>query len=235
MFYRFILNYKRLPYRTVWVEFHDVERAFRAINAPPTATARDGRPVYTLPALVDPSRSPSNPVILTNPNMIAEYLEVSALLLSHTLPGWDLVLTMPALLPTGHLPGSPRLPAGLEGTAVRLRAILDGRCTPAASPDHGAAHVLPPTRARTQLLPRRSIYTLWSPARAGLGSCETALRPICLDAREEQFGRRRRSRVHGPRVVICRFCPGLRAYVDQPRLAGRRLDPSLPVERWAVG
>ncbi|KZV74162.1 hypothetical protein PENSPDRAFT_573392 [Peniophora sp. CONT] len=74
---RFILNYKRLPYRTVWVEFHDVERALRSINAPPTATGRDGRPVYTLPALVDPSRSPSNPVILCNPNMIAEYLEVT--------------------------------------------------------------------------------------------------------------------------------------------------------------
>ena len=76
VFCRFILNYKRLPYRTVWVEFHDVERVLRSINAPPTATARDGRPIFTLPALVDPSRSPHNPVILTNPNMIAEYLEV---------------------------------------------------------------------------------------------------------------------------------------------------------------
>ncbi|KAI0321439.1 hypothetical protein OF83DRAFT_1168489 [Amylostereum chailletii] len=74
---RFILNYKRLPYRTVWVEFNDVERALRSINAPPTSVGRDGRPIYALPVLVDPHRSTSNPVVLANPNTIAEYLEVT--------------------------------------------------------------------------------------------------------------------------------------------------------------
>jgi glutathione S-transferase len=59
------------------VEFHDVERTLRAINAPPTSTGRDGRPIYTLPAIVDPQRSPSSPLVLTNPNTIAEYLEVN--------------------------------------------------------------------------------------------------------------------------------------------------------------
>ncbi|KAL0959056.1 hypothetical protein HGRIS_014356 [Hohenbuehelia grisea] len=73
---RFILNYKRLPYRTIWVEFPDVENTLRAIGAPPSTTRPDGRPVYTLPVIVDPMRS-SRPTILANTNNIAEYLETA--------------------------------------------------------------------------------------------------------------------------------------------------------------
>ncbi|KAI9462583.1 hypothetical protein HD554DRAFT_1450671 [Boletus coccyginus] len=85
---RLILNYKRLPYRTCWVEFPDVEKTLRAINAPPTSIRPDGRPVYTLPAILDPTRmstgtylglsgslTQSHPVVLTHANTIAEYLE----------------------------------------------------------------------------------------------------------------------------------------------------------------
>jgi glutathione S-transferase len=68
---RFILNYKRLRYRTKWVEFPDVERTLRRIGAPPSAVRGDGSPVYTLPVLVDPN----TPKILSNTNHIAEYLE----------------------------------------------------------------------------------------------------------------------------------------------------------------
>ncbi|ETW75149.1 hypothetical protein HETIRDRAFT_437012 [Heterobasidion irregulare TC 32-1] len=75
---RFILNYKRLPYRTVWIEFHDVERTLRSINAPPTGQHRDGRPIYSLPVIVDPSRSPGyQPIVLSQANAIAEYLEAT--------------------------------------------------------------------------------------------------------------------------------------------------------------
>ncbi|KAF7419222.1 hypothetical protein PC9H_001809 [Pleurotus ostreatus] len=73
---RFILNYKRLPYRTVWLEFPDVEATLRSINAPPSAVRNDGRPSYTLPVIVDPVQSPT-PRILSNVNNIAEYLESS--------------------------------------------------------------------------------------------------------------------------------------------------------------
>lgn len=72
---RFILNYKRLLYRTVWVEFPDVEATLRSIKAQPTSMRSDGRPVYTLPVVVDPLRNPANPVVVSNPNEIAEYLE----------------------------------------------------------------------------------------------------------------------------------------------------------------
>lgn len=72
---RFILNYKRLPYKTVWLEFPDVEATLRSINAPPSTVRPDGRPVYTLPVIVDPTRNPNAPEVLSNTNHIAEYLE----------------------------------------------------------------------------------------------------------------------------------------------------------------
>ncbi|KAI0072492.1 hypothetical protein K474DRAFT_374277 [Panus rudis PR-1116 ss-1] len=72
---RFILNYKRIPYRTVWVELSDVESTLRSIGAPPTSVRSDSRPVYTLPVIYDPLRSRSRPAILSNAHTIAEYLE----------------------------------------------------------------------------------------------------------------------------------------------------------------
>ncbi|KAH7869707.1 uncharacterized protein C8R40DRAFT_1073843 [Lentinula edodes] len=72
---RFILNYKRLPYKTIWVEFADVEVTLRSIGAPPSAMKSDGLPLYTLPVLVDPTNIPYAPVILSNTNNISEYLE----------------------------------------------------------------------------------------------------------------------------------------------------------------
>ncbi|KAI0653895.1 hypothetical protein C8Q70DRAFT_1048233 [Cubamyces menziesii] len=74
---RFILNYKRLPHRTVWIELDQVESTLRAIGAPPVAQRQDGRPLYTLPAIVDTLRSKSSPVVVSNANIIAEYLETT--------------------------------------------------------------------------------------------------------------------------------------------------------------
>jgi glutathione S-transferase len=74
-FGRFVLNYKRLPYRTVWVEFSDVENTLRNIGAPPSSIRSDGRPLYSLPVIVDPLRPNSQPVVLSRVDKIAEYLE----------------------------------------------------------------------------------------------------------------------------------------------------------------
>lgn len=49
----------------------------RAIGAPSTSRRSDGRPVYTLPVIVDPIRTPSSPAVLANPSTIAEYLEIN--------------------------------------------------------------------------------------------------------------------------------------------------------------
>ncbi|KAF8962085.1 hypothetical protein BDZ97DRAFT_1663356 [Flammula alnicola] len=74
---RFILNYKRLPHKTYWIEFQDVERELRKIGAPPSAYRSDGSPVYTLPVVVDQIRNPHSPKILSSTNKIAEYLEAA--------------------------------------------------------------------------------------------------------------------------------------------------------------
>ncbi|PFH46914.1 hypothetical protein AMATHDRAFT_50685 [Amanita thiersii Skay4041] len=74
---RFILNYKRLRYQTVWLEFHDVENQLRAIGAPPSAFRVDRTPIYTLPVLVDPTKNARAPEILSNTNLIAEFLEAT--------------------------------------------------------------------------------------------------------------------------------------------------------------
>ncbi|KAG1863172.1 hypothetical protein DFJ58DRAFT_869225 [Suillus subalutaceus] len=74
---RLILNFKRLPYCTTWVEFPDVEETLHGIGAPPTSVRNDGRPIFSLPVIVDPIRSPQAPIVLSNANHIAEYLEVT--------------------------------------------------------------------------------------------------------------------------------------------------------------
>jgi glutathione S-transferase len=73
---RFVLNYKRLRYRTVWVELPDVETTLRSIGARPSSHRSDGRPVYSLPVIVDHIRNPQAPEVLSNPSNIADYLEV---------------------------------------------------------------------------------------------------------------------------------------------------------------
>ncbi|TDL18664.1 hypothetical protein BD410DRAFT_793054, partial [Rickenella mellea] len=72
---RFILNYKRLPYKTKWVEYAELDHAMRSIGAPPASIRPDGRPVYALPVIVDYNRDPHKPVMLSNPSKIAEYLD----------------------------------------------------------------------------------------------------------------------------------------------------------------
>jgi len=74
---RFILNFKRLPYRTVWVDFSEVEATLKSLGAPPTAVRADGKQLYTLPVIIDTLRSRSQPTILSNAATIAEYLESS--------------------------------------------------------------------------------------------------------------------------------------------------------------
>lgn len=43
----------------------------------PTSTRSDGRPVYTLPVIVDPRRPGTQPFVLSKVDTIAEYLEAS--------------------------------------------------------------------------------------------------------------------------------------------------------------
>ncbi|KAG6200635.1 hypothetical protein E4U35_006130 [Claviceps purpurea] len=57
---RFALNFKALPYRTIWVSLPDIPTLRSStLRLPPTRFFADGSPFYTLPILHDPNASPS--------------------------------------------------------------------------------------------------------------------------------------------------------------------------------
>ncbi|KAI5890799.1 uncharacterized protein SCHCODRAFT_02669915 [Schizophyllum commune H4-8] len=68
---RYALNYKGLPFTTVWLELCDVERELRAAGAPPAGTWPDGQPQYTVPAIFD---SLTNRYV-SDAHQIARYLD----------------------------------------------------------------------------------------------------------------------------------------------------------------
>ncbi|KZP06188.1 hypothetical protein FIBSPDRAFT_902977 [Athelia psychrophila] len=68
---RLALNIKGLPYKTVWVEYPDIERVCKDIGAKPTDTKKSGAPLYTLPVIHDHA---TNAVISDSAN-IARYLD----------------------------------------------------------------------------------------------------------------------------------------------------------------
>jgi len=74
---RYALNFKGIPHKTIWIEYPDIEPTMRSIGASPTSTKANGKPHYTLPVIVDPSRpSPSGgPTVVSESFLIAEYLD----------------------------------------------------------------------------------------------------------------------------------------------------------------
>jgi hypothetical protein len=70
--HRLVLNYKRISYRTVWVEFADIASTMQAIGAAPTPSAIPGGPPrYTVPAIYDPNTE----CTVTDSFKIAQYLD----------------------------------------------------------------------------------------------------------------------------------------------------------------
>ncbi|KAF5361271.1 hypothetical protein D9758_010318 [Tetrapyrgos nigripes] len=54
---RYALNFKNIPYKTIWVEYPDIEPTLKQLNIAPCMTKADGvTPHYTLPAIYDPVR-----------------------------------------------------------------------------------------------------------------------------------------------------------------------------------
>jgi len=73
---RLVLNYKQIPYKTVWVALSDVEDAVKKIGGKPTDVKPNkggGVPMYTLPAILD--ESGDTPVVVTDSTAIIEYLD----------------------------------------------------------------------------------------------------------------------------------------------------------------
>ncbi|TRM60478.1 hypothetical protein BD626DRAFT_505495 [Schizophyllum amplum] len=67
---RYALNYKGLPFQTIWVEYPDIEAKCKEIGAEPTGT-RDGKPLYTFPVIHDPSTAH----IISDSQKISQYLD----------------------------------------------------------------------------------------------------------------------------------------------------------------
>ncbi|KAL0569596.1 hypothetical protein V5O48_012369 [Marasmius crinis-equi] len=68
---RYCLNYKGIPYKTIWVEYPDIASTCKRIGAAPSTYKRDGTPYYTLPVIHDPSTGKT----ISDSPLIAEYLE----------------------------------------------------------------------------------------------------------------------------------------------------------------
>ncbi|KAF5348509.1 hypothetical protein D9756_009568 [Leucocoprinus leucothites] len=68
---RYVLNLKKLPYRTVYVDFEDIDRVVREAGAPPSRHNADGKPMYTIPSIVDDATGAA----VTDSYKIAEYLD----------------------------------------------------------------------------------------------------------------------------------------------------------------
>ncbi|KAG6893496.1 hypothetical protein C0992_009756 [Termitomyces sp. T32_za158] len=67
---RYSLGFKRLPFRTEWVEYPDIAPMSKKLGFLPTAMQGDS-PYYSLPAIYDPNTSTS----LSDSALIAEYLD----------------------------------------------------------------------------------------------------------------------------------------------------------------
>ncbi|THU90810.1 hypothetical protein K435DRAFT_759879 [Dendrothele bispora CBS 962.96] len=70
---RYSLNYKGLPYKTIWVEYPDVASTLETAGCPPNPVFKkpDGSPMYTLPAIVDPNTG----ACVSESLLIAVYLD----------------------------------------------------------------------------------------------------------------------------------------------------------------
>ncbi|KAF9243907.1 hypothetical protein BU15DRAFT_72017 [Melanogaster broomeanus] len=74
MTWRFVLNYKKIPYRTVWVPFADVAKTMQQNHIAPTMQTE---PFYTVPAIIDDNNVASGrePAIVSDSPAIARYLD----------------------------------------------------------------------------------------------------------------------------------------------------------------
>jgi len=68
---RYVLNYKGLTYKTVPIEYPDLEPEFKKLGIPPNGTKGDGSPLYTSPSLIDDATNTK----LSDSYKIAEYLD----------------------------------------------------------------------------------------------------------------------------------------------------------------
>ncbi|KAG9015628.1 hypothetical protein FRB90_004699 [Tulasnella sp. 427] len=74
---RFVLNYKQIPYKTVWLSFPEIETTLKSLGFQPSSVSHtSGKEWYTLPVISDPSpESGGEPTLVVDSQVIAEYLD----------------------------------------------------------------------------------------------------------------------------------------------------------------
>jgi glutathione S-transferase len=65
------LNYKKVPYTTVWVQYSDIQTVLKEIGATPTDKRPTGEDRYTLPTI----RNPATGEVISDSAKIIAYLE----------------------------------------------------------------------------------------------------------------------------------------------------------------
>ncbi|KAJ7321016.1 hypothetical protein DFH08DRAFT_889794 [Mycena albidolilacea] len=70
---RYALNFKGIPYTTVWLEYPEIEEKCKEIGASPTRNKPDGRPHYTLPMIHDLATG----AVISDSAKIAAYLDAT--------------------------------------------------------------------------------------------------------------------------------------------------------------
>ncbi|KAM6489551.1 hypothetical protein JOM56_014970 [Amanita muscaria] len=70
---RFTLNYKGIPYETVWLEYPEIQAKSKELGVGPTKTKADGSPVYTVPIIWDPATKTA----VSDSYTIAKYLDAA--------------------------------------------------------------------------------------------------------------------------------------------------------------
>ncbi|KAJ7596040.1 hypothetical protein C8J56DRAFT_884171 [Mycena floridula] len=70
---RLALNFKQLDYDTKWVAVVDIEETCRKLKIPPSGVHPDGKPHYTLPAIIDSTRN----AVLSDSLPILRYLDTT--------------------------------------------------------------------------------------------------------------------------------------------------------------
>ncbi|CAK5284426.1 unnamed protein product [Mycena citricolor] len=70
---RYALNYKGLPYKTVWIEYPDIADHCLRIGAEPSMIRKNGKPYYSLPTIQDPNTG----AVVSDSFRIAVYLDAT--------------------------------------------------------------------------------------------------------------------------------------------------------------
>jgi len=68
---RYALNYKKLPYKTLWLEVQEIEPVAKKLGAKPTKVKPNGDPCYTVPFIHDQSTG----VVMSESSDIVQYLD----------------------------------------------------------------------------------------------------------------------------------------------------------------